>query len=122
MRTPVRLRVPLPAHIHTAYRTYASLSAKRLKDVQTLAINTFLDERAKELGRTEHSYFAAPRETKSVTVVLDSGLARRITSIADADRVSGRMLIYSALVQYHTSTIDPLLRRHGLSGLSAQAV
>lgn len=122
MTTTVRLRVPLAAHIHAAYRTYASLSDKRLKDVQTLAITSFLDERASAGARAEHAYFAAPRETKSVTVVLEPSLARRITSIADADRVSGRMLIYSALVQYHTSTIDPLLRRHGLGGLAAHAV
>ena len=103
MSSDVRLRVALDPDIHARYRAYAVLTHARLRDVHAKAIELLLNSR--NSGKTP-SYFIAPRETESVTLVITAALSSASRAAAEADGVSTRGLIHTALMRYYTAKIQ----------------
>ncbi len=96
-----RQRVGLPGSVQVQFRRMAAAEGKLLREVFGAAIREQLEARSRLVDSgAPMTYFRAPAGLPSQFVDLEPGLLDRLRSIAEADRVSVRSILFNALTDY----------------------
>lgn len=106
--TEVIKQTKLAADTARKYKAEAALHDKRVKDLYGTAVEAFLQHRGKLAKSGEQvPYLVSPQDDggREVNVTLPFSLMQKVVMAAEADGVSSRRLLYTALMHFSATRL-----------------